>query len=183
MNRVVLGVVGAVGLVGVAVERRISLAGSAMPADSEVHLSVATRQGPAAVWQIVSDFENQPAWRDDIVSVERVEDVAGKPAYRETDSSGDTRTLVTSRWGVSHSIQRDVVKDGYLLGSWSPPAPGRGMAPASPCRRPATPSPFRRLAKAVLGWGDGLGAAYLRALADHLGDTDNQINLVESPVH
>ena len=183
MNRVVLGVVGAVGLVGVAVGGAW-VAGSAMPADSEVHLSVATRQGPAAVWQIVSDFENQPAWRDDIVSVERVEDVAGKPAYRETDSSGDTRTLVTSRWESPHSIQRDVVKDGYLLGSWSLGLRPEGMGTRVTLSETSrTPSPFRRLAKAVLGWEMASGAAYLRALADHLGDTDNQINLVESPVH
>jgi len=158
------------------------LYGSTLPADSEIHLSVATRQGPAAVWQVVSDFEGQTAWNSDVVSVDRIDDIAGKPAFRETNAAGAVRTLVTARWEAPHSIQRDIVEDGYLLGTWSLGLRPEGMGTRitlSEERR--DPSPLGRVFQAATGARSADGWAYLRMLSNHLGDNENQVTEVDAP--
>jgi len=181
MKRAVVGAAAALLAVGLGVGA-LWLYGSTLPADSEIHLSVATRQGPAAVWQVVSDFEGQPAWNPEVVSVERVDDIAGKPAFRETDAAGAVRTLVTARWEAPHSIRRDIVEDGYLLGRWSLGLRPEGMGTRitlSEERR--DPSPLGRVVQAATGADRAEGWDYLRALANHLGDGENQVTEVDAP--
>ena len=181
MKRAMVGSAASVLGVGVGVGA-LWVYGSTLPADSEVHLSVATRQGPAAVWKVVSDFEGQPAWNPELVSVERVEDIAGKPAFRETDAAGAVRTLVTARWEAPHSIKRDILEDGYLLGTWSLGLRPEGMGTrvtVSEERR--IPSPLGRVLQAVMGASSAGGWVYLRMLSNHLGDRENQVTEVEAP--
>ena len=73
-------------------------AGNAIPEDHEMRFTVASQQGPAAVWAVVSDLEGQPAWRKDLEAVEQIEDIAGKPAWREDTTAGSSTTMVTAMW-------------------------------------------------------------------------------------
>lgn len=157
-------------------------AGSALPEAQEVRWTVGTRQGPAAVWAVVSGFERQPTWRTDLASVEKVADIAGKPAWRESEPGGQARTWVTAAWTPPHSLRRDLVDDGEPVGSWTIDLLPEGMGTrVTLIERRQTPNPLARLAQGDLRAGGALGATYLRALADHLGDPQNQVAEVEAP--
>lgn len=177
---VVIGV--AVGVLGVGGLGVAWVVGSTLPQEHQTRLTVATRQGPVAVWAIVSDFEGQPEWRKDVVRVERVDDIAGKQAWRETTAGGGAVTLVTARWSPPHSFTRDHVEDGYLVGTWSVDLVPEGMGTritVTEMRR--TPSPLSRIAEQYLGGAGSSSGAYLRALADHLGDNENQVVEADDP--
>jgi hypothetical protein len=157
------------------------IAGSDLPEDLELEVAVASRQGPTAVWGVVSDFERHGAWRDDVTSVERVGDIAGKPAWRETGLMGESRTYVTAAWSPPHSLRRDLVEDGYLMGSVSVELVPEGMGTrVTLVERSRTPNPIARLLRQQGGGVGATGPALLRALADHLGDRQNQVIVVES---
>ena len=45
-------------------------------------------QSPNAIWQGITDYEKFPAWRKDVLRVETLPEVNGKPAWREFDRDG-----------------------------------------------------------------------------------------------
>jgi hypothetical protein len=45
-------------------------------------------QSPDAIWQVTTDYEKFPAWRKDVLRVEALPGVNGKPAWREFDRHG-----------------------------------------------------------------------------------------------
>ncbi len=45
-------------------------------------------QPPTAIWQAITDYEKFPAWRKDVVKVEALPDLNGKPAWREFGKQG-----------------------------------------------------------------------------------------------
>ena len=45
-------------------------------------------QPPNAIWQAITDYEKFPAWRKDVLRVEALPEVNGKPAWREFDRDG-----------------------------------------------------------------------------------------------
>ena len=159
------------------------VAGARLPEHHEIRLTVATRQGPLAVWRVVSDFEQQPIWREDLTSVERIDDIAGNPAWRETGSGGESKTLVTAAWSPPHSLQRDIVADGHVLGSWTVDLMPEGMGTrVTLIERARTPNPITRLVNHRFGGAEPSGATLLRSLADHLGDPQNQVVEVDEPL-
>ncbi|MEC7949480.1 MAG: SRPBCC family protein [Myxococcota bacterium] len=156
-------------------------AGNAIPEDHEMRFTVASQQGPAAVWAVVSDLEGQPAWRKDLEAVEQIEDIAGKPAWREDTTAGSSTTMVTAMWSPPHSLRRDIVSDGYLMGSWRIDLVPEGMGTRiSLVERGHTPNPIARLINARVGGVGSEGQTYLRFLADHLGDAKNKVVAVDS---
>jgi hypothetical protein len=46
------------------------------------------QQSPDAIWQAITDYEKFPAWRKDVVKVEALPDLNGKPAWREFGKQG-----------------------------------------------------------------------------------------------
>jgi hypothetical protein len=45
-------------------------------------------QSPDAIWEAITDYGKFPAWRKDVVRVEALPDVNGKPAWREFARQG-----------------------------------------------------------------------------------------------
>jgi hypothetical protein len=45
-------------------------------------------QPPTAIWVAITDYEKFPAWRKDVLRVETLPDVNGKPVWREFDRHG-----------------------------------------------------------------------------------------------
>jgi len=45
-------------------------------------------QPPTAIWQAIADYEKYPAWRMDVLRVETLPDLNGKPVWREFDRNG-----------------------------------------------------------------------------------------------
>jgi uncharacterized protein YndB with AHSA1/START domain len=46
------------------------------------------RQSPDAIWQAITDYGTFPAWRKDVLRVEPLPEVHGKPVWREFDRHG-----------------------------------------------------------------------------------------------
>jgi len=46
------------------------------------------QQSPDAIWEAITDYGKFPAWRKDVVRVEALPDVNGKPAWREFGRQG-----------------------------------------------------------------------------------------------
>ena len=63
-------------------------------------------RAPGEIWQIISDFADQPSWRPDLSSVERLPPRNGRDVWRETDSHGQSMTLMT----VERLPQRRLVR-------------------------------------------------------------------------
>jgi uncharacterized protein YndB with AHSA1/START domain len=45
------------------------------------------RQPPTAVWQVITDYQKFSTWRKDVLRVETLPDMNGKPVWREFDRS------------------------------------------------------------------------------------------------
>jgi len=41
------------------------------------------QQPPTAIWQAITEYEKFPAWRKDVLRVETLPEVDGKPVWRE----------------------------------------------------------------------------------------------------
>jgi uncharacterized membrane protein len=58
--------------------------------------TIRLKQKPEAVWQAISDFQNQPSWRKDLSKVERLPDRSGKEMWKEVYKNGDEIPLETT---------------------------------------------------------------------------------------
>ena len=55
--------------------------GANLPAEHQHRVGITLKQGPAAVWSQLTAWDDQAAWRRDADTVERVDDVGGRPAW------------------------------------------------------------------------------------------------------
>ena len=174
--------IGGAGLVFVAVVLRWW--GAQLPAEAEVQYRVSTRQGPSAVWDVVSALEKQADWNSELVSVRRVDDVAGLPAFQEATSAGELRTLVSAQVMSPHRIRRDVVEGGYLVGRWeivlAPEERGTRIVFTQWSRML---SPYQRLVDAYGPQRVPYGARYLEQQTTHLGDPQSEITTVREDLN
>jgi hypothetical protein len=180
MKKVVLGIIA---LLGVAVAGGVGGAwvlGSGYPAEHTVVLTVASRQGPAAVWRVVSNLEKQPTWRGDLSAVRQLADIDGKEAWEEVTTEGQVMTLVTTAWDPPRAITREIVDDGWFSGSWTVELVPQGMGTrVTLTEHGRIPNPFVRLMAHRFIGVRTTGTRYLRALADHLGDPQNAVEALE----
>jgi hypothetical protein len=73
----------------------VLVSGNRLPKTHVVTRMAYFNRSPAAIWQIVTDFSAQVAWRPDLRSVERLPYRGGREVWRETDTRGQTVTLET----------------------------------------------------------------------------------------
>jgi hypothetical protein len=169
-----------VAVVAVAGVAGVWTAGSRLPAEQTVEMVVATRQGPAAVWRVIADFEGQPNWHAGLAGVRGVEDAAGRPAYEETTSDGKTFTLVTTNWDPPRTLTRELVGDRWVSGSRSFRVAPEGLGTRVKLTvNYQIANPFVRWVEVSVKGLDVAPHRYLRALANHLGDPQNQIERVD----
>jgi len=64
------------------------LAGLLLPAEHVGIGHLLLDRSPEAVWRVLTDLDGMPLWRSDITAVERLPDMAGRPAWREIGRSG-----------------------------------------------------------------------------------------------
>ena len=66
------------------------------PKGHVVTKTIKLRQKPEVVWQAISDFQNQPSWRNELSKVERLPDRNGKEMWKEIYKNGDEMPLETT---------------------------------------------------------------------------------------
>jgi uncharacterized protein YndB with AHSA1/START domain len=101
---------------------------------------------PADVWAVVSDLARLPEWFSEVTRVERIEDIDGRPAYRETYGGNFTVTTVVREWEDQRKLVREILPGGMFYGSWTLElAPdGEGMTRLTITERGTIDNPFFR---------------------------------------
>jgi uncharacterized protein YndB with AHSA1/START domain len=97
----------------------IALVGLLLPKSHQVSRSVALKQTPDAVWQVISDFPNEPTWHGGIERVERLPDKDGHEVWRETFSGGYPMQLETLEAVPPRRLVRAIADErGPFTGRW-----------------------------------------------------------------
>ena len=56
--------------------------GRALPREHIAEATVRLKQPPETVWAVIADFARHPEWSSGVTGIERLDDRAGKPAWR-----------------------------------------------------------------------------------------------------
>jgi uncharacterized protein YndB with AHSA1/START domain len=65
------------------------LAGAALPAEHRTTARESFDRAPEAVWRVLTDLEAMPAWRSDLVRIERLPEADGRMTWLEIGSGED----------------------------------------------------------------------------------------------
>jgi uncharacterized protein YndB with AHSA1/START domain len=149
----------------------VVIAGGLVSREHQVARTVELAAPPETVFAVIADLEDMPAWRPEVVRVERVPNPTDSlPTYRELGVRGPvTWAVVEARPPARLAVSIRGAGPGFE-GTWI-----FDVAPASQgtrltiTERGEIDNPvFRFLSRFVVGYGKGLDA-YLEALARHLG--------------
>ncbi len=94
--------------------------GSRLPKAHSVARMAYFNRSPGEVWQIISDFADQPSWRPDLRLVGRLPPRNGRDVWRETDSRGQAMTLVTVERLPQRRLVRRIADENLpFSGGWT----------------------------------------------------------------
>ena len=162
-------VLGATTLLGLPVLAAFLL-GLATPSEHQLRLAMKTQQGPAAVWPVVSNWEHQPEWRPSVASVEGLEPVGGRPAWRILDQDGDATEVAMIAWNPPLAFTWRVESERFS-GTWTVELVREGLGTGIILtERGRIPNPLVRLVAHRLGSLDAEAEGWLLDLAKKLGE-------------
>src|SRR5690242_9743712 len=75
----------------------VLLWGTRLPREHVTTRTVVIHQPIGTVWQALTDFNGQTAWRHDVKSVQRLPDRNGLQLWQETQASGEVDTYATEQ--------------------------------------------------------------------------------------
>lgn len=148
-------------------------AGMFVPRDHAVSVRARYARKPSEVWGAITAFADQPSWRPELESVERLPDVAGRPAWVEHSRHGAMPLEVVEWDEPRRMVARIADASGTLAfgGTWTwnlREVPGG-------CELTITENGFvrnlvfRLVAHYALGY-TRTAEAYLRALGARFGE-------------
>jgi uncharacterized protein YndB with AHSA1/START domain len=110
--RWVLLVIG--GLVGLVL--LMTLIGVFLPKDHVAARTLTLPQTPEAVWQVITDFAQQPQWFSEVSRAERLPDQNGRARWRETFGGDMEATLEVTEENPPQRLVRKLVGDDLPFG-------------------------------------------------------------------
>ncbi len=165
----ILGIVGVLVLAGIVV----FIIGSFLPEDHVASKTLTLRQPPETVWQVVSDFANQPKWNPEMKSVERLPDRNGHAVWQE-EMSGMKIPLETLETEAPKKLVRRIASEDLGFGGdWEyiiTPTIEGGCQLTITERGKVPNALFRFMSKYVFGHTATM-EKYMRALAGKFGET------------
>ncbi len=103
----------------VAIPVGMTLVGVTLPANHTASKSVDLPASAETVFDLVSDFAGQPAWRKGLERVEPAVGPGGRPAWREVFQGGRSMTLETTESDPPRRLVRTIVDaKGPFRGAW-----------------------------------------------------------------
>ncbi|MGH9802778.1 MAG: SRPBCC family protein [Blastocatellia bacterium] len=165
----ILGIVGLLVLAGIV----ITVIGISLPENHVASKTLTLRQPPLTVWQVVSDFANQPKWHSEMKSVERLPDRNGHEIWQE-EMSGMKIPLETLELEAPKKLVRRIASDDLGFGGdWeyiiTPTIEGGCQLTIT--ERGKVPNPlFRFMSKYIFGHTATM-EKYMKALAGKFGET------------
>jgi uncharacterized protein YndB with AHSA1/START domain len=148
----------------------IVIAGGLVAREHQIARTVELPAPPEAVFAAIANLEAMPAWRPEVVRVERAPGETGAPpAYREYSVRGVVTWAVLENRPPARLAVRIAGAGPGFEGTWTfDVAPAPGGTRLTVTERGEIDNPvFRFLSRFVVGYGQGLDA-YLDALARHL---------------
>lgn len=165
----ILGIVGILVLAGIIV----FVIGSFLPEDHVASKTLTLRQPPEKVWQVISDFANQPKWNPEMKSVERLPDRNGHAVWQE-EMSGMKIPLETLETEAPKKLVRRIASEDLGFGGdWEyiiTPTIEGGCQLTITERGKVPNALFRFMSKYVFGHTATM-EKYMRALAGKFGET------------
>lgn len=137
------------------------------------HVAVVTAeygQTPEAVWAVMTDFQEAPAWREGVDRMERLPDRDGRPVWRESGARGGMAFEVTEV-DPPRRLVTTIVEDLPFGGRWIfevEPAPAGSRVTITEEGEVYNPL-FRFMSRFVFGH-DATAKGYLRSLGRRFGE-------------
>jgi hypothetical protein len=96
----------------------ILLAGALLPEEHRASRTLTTRQTPQAIWDAINDHANEPVWRSDVASVQKMPDRNGHAVWQENYKDGNTLALETTESKPPIRMVREIAEEGPFSGRW-----------------------------------------------------------------
>ena len=146
--------------------------GYAIPAHHKLTRTITLKRSPDAIFAVLADLPNMPAWNHGVKKVEMLPPIDGKEASRQTLEGNMVMTIVTSERTLPNRLVRTVADaSAPFSGSWiydiSANANGSQVALTEDS---AVPNPIFRLLVKISGPAKYLDK-HLVDLGKHFGET------------
>ena len=113
-------IVVAVALVVVAVAVLVVSVGATLSKEHHASRMAHFNRSPQEVWEAISDFAEQAAWRSDLRRVKRLPDRNGRPVWEETDNRGQSLMMETVESRPPRRLVRRIANERLpFSGSWT----------------------------------------------------------------
>jgi uncharacterized protein YndB with AHSA1/START domain len=151
----------------------ILLVGYLLPKQHTATRAARFHQSPEAVWSAITDYSKFPEWRKNVMRVEALPPVNGKPSWREFDEHGSAIPYEIVEWTPSQKLVVRIADSNLPFGGiWTyqlSPLPNGGTALRITENGEIYNPIFRFVARFFLGYTKTI-EDYLRALASKLGE-------------
>jgi hypothetical protein len=147
--------------------------GAMLPLGHVASRKLKLNQPPEAIWQAINNHSEDPKWRSDLKSVERLPDQNGRLAWQETYKDGMQLLLEDSEAVPPQKLVRRVKDSGNMFsGQWTfeitPAGPGNSILEIT--ERGEVPNPFFRFVSSfIMGHTKSIDQ-YMTALAGKFGE-------------
>ncbi len=95
------------------------LIGALLPRAHHATRTVRYPHPPEIVYATIADFQGHPAWRTDLIAVERLADRDGRAVWKEVHRGGDQMTLVIESSEPPRRMVTRIVDNRMFGGSWT----------------------------------------------------------------
>ncbi len=151
----------------------IMVLGLFLPRTHQVSRSLALKQPPEALWQVITDYSAVPSWHRGVLKVERMADRNGHEVWRETYKGGYPIQLETLEAVPPRRLVRSIADEkGPFRGRWEfDLAPIETGSCLTIIEFGDIPNPFFRFMARLFMNPAMYLEIYLKALAKKFGET------------
>jgi hypothetical protein len=149
----------------------VILVGAMLPEEHRATRTLSTRQSPQAIWDAINDHANEPGWRSDVASVQKLPDRNGHTVWQENYKDGNTLALETTESKPPTRMVRQIAEEGPFSGRWEidiEPTPSGSNVTITEIGKVSNPF-FRFISRYVIGLTTQM-EKYLTGLASKFGE-------------
>ena len=104
----------------VAVSAVVVVIGAMLPKEHSVSRMAHYNRSPADIWEVITDYAGQVAWRSDLLRVERLPNRGGREVWQETDKRGQALDFETVESNSPRHLVRRIANENLQFGgAWT----------------------------------------------------------------
>ncbi len=149
--------------------------GATLPESHVATRTLTLPQTPEAVWQVITDYGQQPQWFSEVTKAERLPDQNGHAAWRETLGGDIVATMEITEEKPPQRLVRKIANDDLMFGGqWEYDLKPQGSGcQITVTERGFVRNPFFRFVSRFVIGHHATIEKYLRSLAAKLGAPAN----------